>query len=94
MVMIFGSRMALKEQVSHLLGLKEKIMSGLGMVLGKTLILLLLEGVIIIVGDPKPIIIHLEATMTGDLGQALHVNILTEDVLHLDLFKARVVAGI
>ena len=54
--MIFGGRMALKEQVGHLLGLKEKIMSGLGMVLGKTLILLLLEGVIIIVGDPKPII--------------------------------------
>ena len=91
--MISGGRMDQKEQVSHLLGLREEIMSNLGMGSERILILLLLEEAIIIVGDPRPILIHLEATMTEDLGQTLLVDILTGDVLHLNLFKARVVAS-
>ena len=91
--MISGDRMALRERVGHLLGLREEIMSNLGMGSENTLILLLQEDVLIIVGDPRTIIIHLEVTMTGDLGQTLLVDILTEDVLHLDLFKARVVTS-
>ena len=86
--------MAQEERVGHLLGHKAGIMLSLGMVLGETPILLLLVDVIIIAGDPNQIINHLGATVLGDQEQVLHVNILTEDVLHLDLFKARVVAGI
>ena len=93
MAMISGDRMALREQVGHLLGLREEIMSNLGMGSENTLILLLQEDVLIIVGDPRTIIIHLEVTMTEDLGQTLLVDILTEDVLHLDLFEARVVTS-
>ena len=86
--------MAQEGRVSHLLGQEAGIMLGLGMVLEKTPILLLLVDVIIIEGDLNPIINHLVAAMLKDQELVLHVITLTVDVLHLNLFKARGVACI